>query len=105
MASYKNRDYFRRLSRPFRTWFTREELKMLSQFGALLKFAYSLNVSKRNVVKSIKMELEGDKLILYVYVTNRAMAEIYRAENQKKHIERLFKKKLKIEFNNEGWNE
>lgn len=105
LASYKNRDYFRRLSRPFRTWFTREELKMLSQFGALLKFAYSLNVSKRNVVKSIKMELEGDKLILYVYVTNRAMAEIYRAENQKKHIERLFKKKLKIEFNNEGWNE
>ncbi|QBK25466.1 Ppx/GppA family phosphatase [Ureibacillus thermophilus] len=105
LASYKNRDYFRRLSKPFQSWFTREELKMLRQYGALIKFAYSLNISKRNVVKSIKMEVEGDYLVLYVYVKNRAMAEEYRAENQKKHIERLFKKKVMIEFINEGWNE
>jgi len=102
LASYKNKDYFRRLSKPFRSWFTRDELKTLQKFGALLKFVYSLNVSKKDVVKSIKMELEEDMLILYIFLKNRTAAEIYRAENQKKHIEKLFRKKVKLEFINEG---
>ncbi|MEJ9282091.1 Ppx/GppA family phosphatase [Ureibacillus thermosphaericus] len=106
LASYKNRDYFRRLSQPFLTWFTREELKILRNFGALLKFVYSLNSSKRNIVKSIKMELqEKDIITLFVVSKGRAVAEIHRAQSQKKHIERLFKKRVKIELIYEGWNE
>lgn len=48
------------------------------------------------------MELEEDMLILYIFLKNRTAAEIYRAENQKKHIEKLFRKKVKLEFINEG---
>lgn len=102
LASYKNKDYFRRFSAPFSTWFTREELKGLKDFGAVLKFIYSLNVSKRNVVKNIKFEIVNDILHIHITASKLPMAEIYHAERQKKHIERVFKKPVKIEFFKEG---
>lgn len=106
LASYKNRDYFRRLSQPFSSWFTREELKSLKDYGALLKFIYALNSSKRNIVKNITIEMNGDLISLFVTATDSAVVEKYRAESQKKHLERLFKKRVKIEFiMRVGWNE
>lgn len=56
VASYKNKDYFRRFAAPFITWIPRDELKTLRDFGAMLKFIYALNVSKRNIVESIEFE-------------------------------------------------
>ena len=98
LASYKNKDYFRRFSKPFSAWFTKEQLKTLRDFGALLKFVYAFNVSKRNVVKKLQLEMKDDCLWIYVYANDGAMAEKYRAEIQKKHIEKLFKKTVQIEF-------
>lgn len=105
LASYKNRDYFRRLIQPFITWFTREEIKAMKEYGALLKFVYALNSSKRNVVKDLKCKVNPESISLYVYATESAVAEVYRAEIQKKHLERLYKKRVKIEFIHEGWND
>lgn len=105
LASYKDRDYFRRLSQPFTSWFTKEEFRALKGYGALLKFVYALNSSKRNVVKKIKMETNDEFISLFVTATDSAVAEVYRAEIQKKHLERLFKKRVVIEFVNEGWND
>lgn len=104
LASYKNKEYFRRFSRPFLSWFSREELKILQKLGGILKFVYSLNASKRNVVKRLKMNVEKDAIILSIVAKHRAMAEFYRAELQKKHIERLFKRNVQIEWYIEGWN-
>ena len=103
LASYKNRDYFRRFAAPFMSWFTREELKKLRDFGALLKFIYGLNVSKRNVVKKIELELVQDRIHIHIVTKDRAVAEVYQAERTKKHIERVFKRQVVIHFEEERW--
>lgn len=103
LASYKNRDYFRRFAEPFMSWFTREELKDLRDFGALLKFVYALNVSKRNTVKKVTLELVKDSIHINVVTRDRAVAEVYQAERTKKHIERIFKRQVAIHFSEERW--
>jgi len=102
LASYKNKDYFRRLSAPFTSWISREELKILKEYGAMLKFIYALNVSKRNIVESIEIEKIDDAIHVIVEALHIPMAEIYQAERQKKHIERLFKKPIQIHFYKKG---
>ena len=59
LASYKNRDYFQRFAQPFESWISKEELKKLRDFGAMLKFIYALNMTKRNIVKKIVVEKSG----------------------------------------------
>lgn len=102
LASYKNRDYFRRFSAPFLSWISREEWKMLRDFGAMLKFIYALNVSKRNIITSIELESEANMLRINVQSAFKPMAEIYQSERQKKHIERIFKKPVQIHFYKKG---
>ena len=98
LASYKNRDYFRRFSEPFAAWMSREELKVLRDYGAFLKFVYAFNVSKRNIVKTIKLEKSADIILIKVITQKSAMAEQYQVERQKKHFERVIKKQVKIQF-------
>lgn len=103
LASYKNKDYFRRFAEPFEEWMSREELKDLRDLGALLKFVYALNVSKRNIVKHVNVEQVDDVVHVYLFTEDSAVAEIYQAERTKKHIERMFKKDVHIHFKQEGW--
>lgn len=105
LASYKNRDYFRRFSAPFETWLTREEWKKLREFGALLKFVYALNVSKRNVTRQVTVEMADGVIHVNIIVKGSAIAEIYQAEKTKKHIERVFKREVQIHFKEERWKE
>ncbi|ATP39181.1 exopolyphosphatase [Solibacillus sp. R5-41] len=104
IASYKNRDYFRRFAQPFETWISKDDLKKLRDFGAILKFIYALNMTKRSVVKNIAMEKVEDYIRLVITTNERAIAELAQAEKQKKHIERVFKKTVQLVFNNERWN-
>ena len=96
LASYKNRDYFRRFAQPFMTWISREELKELRDLGAMLKFIYALNVSKSHIVSDIKMNRMDEQLELIIKTKGSAVAENYEAEKQKKHIERVFKLQVSI---------
>ncbi|MFC7685597.1 Ppx/GppA family phosphatase [Ureibacillus sp. GCM10028918] len=102
LASYKNKDYFRRFSARFITWISREELKLLRDYGAMLKFIYSLNVSKRNIVESIELKKVDDVIHVILEAQHLPMAEIYQSERQKKHIERLFKHTVQIHFYKKG---
>ncbi len=102
LASYKNKDYFRRFSAPFITWMSREEFKTLRDYGALLKFIYALNVSKRNIVETVELEKVDDVIHVIIEAPHLPMAEIYQCDRQKKHIERLFKKPVQIHFYKKG---
>lgn len=104
LASYKNKDYFERFAAPFATWMNREEYRKIRDFGALLKFVYALNVSKRNVVHAIDMHPEEDYVQLNIYIKNNAAAEKYQANRHKKHLERALKIPMTINFIEEGWN-
>lgn len=104
LASYKNKDYFERFAAPFSTWMSREEHRKIRDFGALLKFVYALNVSKRNIVHAIEMHTEEDHVQLNIYVKKNAAAEKYQANRHRKHLERALKIPMKINFIEEGWN-
>lgn len=105
LASYKNKEYFERFIQPFTAWFSKEEQKALRDFGALLKFIYGLNISKRNIVRKITLERMGEEIVAIVTTERNAVAEEYQANRQKKHLERLFKRNLIIKFEVEGRDE
>ncbi|KGR80524.1 Ppx/GppA family phosphatase [Ureibacillus manganicus] len=98
LASYKNRDYFRRFSTPFESWISKEEMKKLKDYGALLKFVYALNISKRNIVKYLQLERNENGITVKITAEKSAWTEKYQAERQKKHLERLFKQPITIQF-------
>ena len=102
LASYKNKDYFRRFLTPFKDWISREEQQELRELGAVLKFIHALNISKRNIVKKIKIKNDNQSVFVEAYTKQNAVAEMYTAERQKKHIERIFKKPVYISFIEEG---
>lgn len=102
LASYKNKDYFRRFLMPFKDWISREEQNELRDLGAVLKFIHALNISKRNIVKSVSIKNVNNSILVETYTIQSAVAEIYYAERQKKHIERVFKKPVSILFVKEG---
>ncbi|WP_285400251.1 Ppx/GppA family phosphatase [Lysinibacillus sp. fls2-241-R2A-57] len=104
LASYKNKDYYQRFVAPFTEWMSREEYRKIRDFGALLKFVYALNVSKRKIVHAIEMQTEEDYVQLSIYVKNNAAAEKYQANRHKKHLERALKIPIKINFIEEGLN-
>ncbi|MGN4126446.1 Ppx/GppA family phosphatase [Lysinibacillus sphaericus] len=103
LASYKNKDYYQRFATPFTEWMSREEYRKIRDLGALLKFVYSLNVSKRNIVHAIEMHKGDGFAQLDVYVKNNAAAEKYQANRHKKHLERTLKIPIKVNFIEEGW--
>lgn len=98
VASYKNRQYFNRFSSPFINWFSNEEMQHLKDFGALLKFVYSLNISKRCIVKSLNLQKKEKCIEINIFSNDIATAEMYQAERQKKHIEKVFKQPVQIQF-------
>lgn len=83
MASYKNKDYFRRFASPFSSWLSREELKILKDYGAILKFIYSLNITKRNIVQSIELKKMDDTIHVMILANRYPMTEIYQSDKQK----------------------
>ena len=105
IASYKNKDYYQRFASPFAGWMSREEYRKTRDFGAILKFVYALNVSKRNIVHTIKMYKDNGFARLDIYVKKNVAAERYQAERHKKHLERALKTTIKINFVEEGWKQ
>ena len=102
LASYKNKEYFRRFLSPFKDWISREEQNELRELGSILKFIYALNISKRNIAKKVSIVNKNDFILVEVYTKQSAVAENYYAELQKKHIERVFKKPVEILLIEEG---
>lgn len=70
----------------------------MRDIGALLKFVYALDASKRNIVESIAMEQSGDNVKLKIFTKGNAMAEMYQANRQKKHLNRIFKGEVTLHF-------
>jgi len=99
IASFKNKSPMQQFLAPFKDWFSKEEIQTLRELGALLKFAYSLNGSKRNIVNQLEVSAQNDELKITLYATGNTLAEEYQAEKQKKHLEKAIKKTIALQFN------
>lgn len=105
LASYKNKDYYQRFASPFTGWISREEFREIRDFGVILKFIYALNISKRNIVHKLELHKENNVVQLNIFVKKNCVAEKYQAERHKKHLERVLKTTIKLNFIEEGWKQ
>ncbi|WP_310195518.1 Ppx/GppA family phosphatase [Neobacillus niacini] len=98
IASYKNKAAFKRYLRPYSQWFTKEELATFRLMGAIIKFAYSLNATKRNIIDHIHLEDNLEELVFSVYCHKNWKPEEYQVEKQKKHLEKLLDRSISVQF-------
>lgn len=98
LASYKNKNLFKRNATPYEDWFTEEELEKFNIIGAVIKFAYSLNATKRDIVEDIQLESQKEELIFSIQCREDWKPEQYQVEKQKKHLEKLLKKAITVHF-------
>ncbi|WP_181555103.1 Ppx/GppA phosphatase family protein [Thermaerobacillus caldiproteolyticus] len=98
MASYKNRTVFKQYIEPFQHWFTKEEQRTIRFLGALLKFVYSLNETKRNIVQTVQLSKQNGSILIEVICCGDFRAEEYQAEKNKKHLEKVLKHPIELRF-------
>lgn len=98
LASYKNKDNFKRYVSPFTAWYSPDELKTYQELGSILKFTYALDATKRNVVRKMRLFDKGDFVEMHIYTNSNSLAEQYRSNRQTKHLERLVKKPIHLHF-------
>jgi len=98
IASFTSKAAFKRYVTPYSEWFSKEELAKYRILGAILKFAYSLNATKRNIIEQIDLEEKGYELLFYVTCNKDWKPEQYQVEKQKKHLEKLLKKSITVQF-------
>ncbi|WP_163580967.1 Ppx/GppA family phosphatase [Gracilibacillus saliphilus] len=98
IASYKNKTVFKQFIKPYKKWFLKEERKKLRHLGALLKFSYCLDATRRQVVKQITCDNDNDTLTITLHCDGDAKPEEYQSEKQKKHVEKAIKKDVELKF-------
>lgn len=100
IASFKNKSLFNQYTEDFRSWFTSVELERILYLGGVVKFSEALNDSQVNIVENIQIDRteSGDYNLTVDYAGN-LIAEEYRADKQKNHIQRFIDGELHIIFN------
>lgn len=102
LASYKNRSLFKQYTSDVKDWYDEKELDLLLYMGSIIKFAEALSDSHVNFVQEMELfESDDDSYVLQVTYSGDAIAEEYRANRHKNHIERVLGKSLEITFNKE----
>ncbi|PTH35261.1 exopolyphosphatase [Staphylococcus arlettae] len=97
LASFKNKSLMKFYSHETK-WLVQDELDTIQSLGGIIKFINALNISQTNVVDRIYLKKEKGDYTLYVFYEGEPVAEEYQANRQKKHIEKILKNKLSINF-------
>lgn len=83
---------------PFKKWLTKKEQKKVQLLGAVLKIADGLHATKRNIIQHIDMKSDENTVTIKLLCTKTFRPEQYQAEKQKKHLEKVVKKNIVLEF-------
>lgn len=99
MSSYKNKSLFNQFLKPFKEWYSDDELELIKQGGGLIKFCDALNITKINEIEKIELEkIDKKNYKLNVSWSFDPIAELYQANRQKKQLENLLDKKIELNF-------
>ncbi len=98
VASYKNKTVFKQFIQPYKSWFLKEERKKLQHLGAMLKFSYCLDATKRQVVQDISFKQKKQALVITLLCDGDARPEEYQSEKQKKHLEKAIHQNIQLKF-------
>lgn len=100
IASFKNKSLYKQYIEDFQSWFSSVELERIMYFGGIVKFSEALNDAQVNHVQNMSLEAHDDgDFTLYVDYSGDLIAESYRANKQKNHVERFLNGDLTIVFN------
>jgi exopolyphosphatase/guanosine-5'-triphosphate,3'-diphosphate pyrophosphatase len=103
IASYKNKTLFKQFIHSFKPWFLKKQRKKIALLGSMLKFTYSLDATKRQVVQDLDVKVKKNgNLNLTLYCNNDFMPEQYQTEKQKKHLEKTLHKTIELQFIPDG---
>lgn len=99
LASFKNKSLLKQYTKDLKDWFEEGEIALIQYLGGIIKFSEALNDSHVNVVKDISLEKndDGDYTLRIVHQGD-ILAEDYRTNRQKKHLERILDANLTIKF-------
>ncbi|WP_411954528.1 exopolyphosphatase [Alkalibacillus sp. S2W] len=100
LASFKNKSVYKRFLKPYKNWFSKSERQKLRILGAILKLAYSLNSTKRQVLSDVNVSVEEEKIFIECFCNQDYKPEAYQAEKQKKHLEKALNTQINISFHN-----
>lgn len=97
LTSFKNKSLLKQYSGETH-WFSDDELSDIQALGGIIKFVNALNISNTNTVNQVELTSNADQYQLNVFYQGEPIAEIYQSNRQKKHIEKILKGKLNIQF-------
>ncbi|UXR75527.1 MULTISPECIES: exopolyphosphatase [unclassified Staphylococcus] len=97
LTSFKNKSLLKQYSDETQ-WFTEDEVNEIQALGGIIKFVNALNISNTNTVNQLSLNIDSELYELSVYYQGEPIAEIYQSNRQKKHIEKILKNKLDIQF-------
>ncbi|QDP40975.1 exopolyphosphatase [Radiobacillus deserti] len=98
VASFKNKTVFKQYVQPYKDWFSKQAQKKLRSLGALLKFAYCLDATRRQIIDDFTIEKTEIGIDITLYCSQDWMPEKYQAEKQKKHLEKSLKIPIQLHF-------
>ncbi|WP_026695708.1 Ppx/GppA family phosphatase [Peribacillus kribbensis] len=99
VASFSSNSSFKSRMKPFKEWFSKQERMNLRVLGAIVKLAFSLNITKRNIVEGIELAAESNNtMLLMIYCNKSWIVEKQEADKQIRHLEKSMRKTIEIEF-------
>ncbi len=98
MASYKNKQMFKRYYAPFKHWYTKMEKRKMRVLGAFIKLGYSLHTTERSIIDRISIEEKNEKLHFKIACHQNWEPEKHQFLKDKKHLEKLMKRPITVEF-------
>lgn len=99
LASFKNKSTFAQFASPFTSWFKEGELEQIEILGALLKLAYFLNTTNRNIIEHFTLEdKKTNSFTLTVECNDDFLFEQEKSEKHIKHLEKALSKDVTLNF-------
>lgn len=97
LASFKNKTLLKFYSDET-GWFDSDELSDIQTLGGIVKFVNAMNISNTNTVNQLALSKDKEGYQLDVYYQGEPIAEEYQTLRQKKHLEKVLKENVKINF-------
>ncbi|MDT0654270.1 exopolyphosphatase [Staphylococcus chromogenes] len=97
LASFKNKTLLKFYSDET-GWFNSDEMNHIQALGGIVKFVNAMNISNTNTVSQLTLLKQKEGFQLDVYYQGEPIAEAYQTLRQKKHLEKVLKDEVKINF-------